>query len=441
MKKYFLLTLLACVCTHKAAAQSPDLYLPQWLKIDSLFLNHHGTTALKDLDKLRFQAEKDNNIGQQIKILLFQIVKDTQNTEGVVTAIQRLEQAEQKAKSPVKAVLQSLLGELFALYATERINFNDKNKPKTYAKDDLRSLSQEQMFDKALVYYKASLQDETTKKLPVSVLNVLTMPNYTPEDVFRPTVYDFLAHRVIDFNLKRGQWAGRMGYAEDYNPLFEAFFAPTDTFMPYAFDTIKGLSATHKFMPTYTFMLQTFQKLLQFHQKDANKAAFLEVERRRFDIFIGKNFSMPKESIYATNLEALIERYEQDPSVISLVDVLAQHYIKGGQFKNTQYSYQTVKVEHRFYLQKAYALCTRTLAQHPTAYRRELLERHIKHLQERALKIESEAVSLPEKPILFKVAFKNVDTVYCRWVKVSAMDSINRFNSEEFLNANIKQNG
>ena len=98
-------------------------------------MNHHGTTALKDLNKLRFQAEKDNNIGQQIKILLFQIVKDTLNTEGVVTAIQRLEQAEQKAKSPVKAVLQSLLGELFAAYADERIDFKKGGKHPVYAKN------------------------------------------------------------------------------------------------------------------------------------------------------------------------------------------------------------------------------------------------------------------------------------------------------------------
>ena len=186
MKKYLLLALLACVCTHKAAAQNPDGYLPQWLKIDSLFLNHHGKTALKDLDKLRIQAEKENNIGQQIKILLFQIVKDTENTEGVVTAVERLEQAEQKAKTPVKAVLQSLLGELFAAYADERIDFKKGGKQPVYAKDDIRSLSRDDMFDKAFAYYGTSLQDEATQQMPITVLDALTKPNRLKED---PTLW------------------------------------------------------------------------------------------------------------------------------------------------------------------------------------------------------------------------------------------------------------
>lgn len=402
-----------------ANAQKTDAYLPQWLKIDSLFWNHNGATALKDLEKLRLKAKKDNNIGQQVKILLFQIVKDTQNTEGVVTAVKRLEQAEKMAKQPVKAVLQSLLGELFGLYTEQYMNFNKNGKQQTFAKDDIRSLNREQMLDKALAYYEASLQDTLSKQLSINVLDALTEPNRLDEDPLRPTVYDFLAHRVLDFGLKRWRYSEELRYRDADDGLFEALFAPADSFKIYPFDKTEGISATHR------LLLRTFQNLLIFHQKDAQKAAFLEVERRRFFIFMTTSFPFPKEKLYETHLENLVKRYETDPSVIGVVDVLAQHYIqKGNRFKPAQYSYQKAEPDNRFFLQKADDLCRRTLAQHQQGFARELLENHIKFLQKRHLLLETEAVVLPEKPILFKVSFRNIDTVYCRWLKVSALDSV-----------------
>jgi Bacterial Alpha-2-macroglobulin MG10 domain/Alpha-2-macroglobulin family/MG2 domain/Alpha-2-macroglobulin bait region domain len=429
MKNSLLSFILSLTCTYAFTQQTTrpianDLYLKEWLRVDSLFLNHETKAAKNELNQLSQKAQREGNMSQQIKTLLFQVVKsplDTPNTEGVVSSVNQLRSVAKEAQSPVKAVLQSVLGELFWHFANEHVDFNKNKKAQTWAADDIRSMSKKQMTQVALDYFIASLTDETTKQLPVSMLDALTLPNIAKEDIARPTIYDFLAHRVLDFSIN--QMDARNSFEEYVFKPQQASYAPTDIFM-------KSIFANESHLPMANLMLSTFQNLLRFHQNDTDKTAFLDIERRRFLRLMQYAFRYEQETEYLEGLNTLIEQYGNTPSIVNLVDVLALFYIEKGEKYKSEYNiyqdYATTNLEpkNRFYLRKAYDLCTLFLKKHPNAYGKGLLEGHIFDIKKQSLLLKTEEVVLPHKPILFKLDFRNIDTVYCRWVKVSAAESM-----------------
>ena len=64
-----------------------------------------------------------------------------------------------------------------------------------------------------------------------------------------------------------------------------------------------------------------------FHQKDKTNAALLEVERQRYGSFINSEYSPFSEEHLEERLKTLVKQYENDPSVIGVVDVLTSYYI------------------------------------------------------------------------------------------------------------------
>jgi hypothetical protein len=427
MKNLFCLIFLCFVGAYTHAQQS-DLYLKEWLRIDSLFLNHENKAATFELNQLVQKAQQERNLAQQIKTLLFQTVKnpmDTSNTMRAAAAINRLVKATDEAQSPVKAVLQSVMGELF--WQLSEVRYDKVNNDKKWAEGDVRGMNKAQLLEKALAYYTASLQDETMKQLPITILDALTLPNITKEDAARPTVYDFLAHRIFDFSSKQ---IYNLIYFEEVDfKTTNDFYAPTEVFTNIVFPK----EASH---PTTYLLLSTFQKLLRFHRNDADKTAFLDVERRRFSILMQNAFREERETIYLKGLNALIDTYGNTPSVVSLVDVLATFYRdKGDKYNNIIYGRfaENMKPENRFGLKKAYDLCDNFLKKYPNAYGKELLEGHLREMEKESLSIVVEEAILPHKPTSFYVEFRNIDTVFCRVVKISAKGHYDSFRLKDNL--------
>ena len=417
MKNLFSLIFL-CFFTTQIRAQQSELYLKEWLRMDSLFLNNNKKAANLELNQLVQKAKQDGNLAQQIKTLLFQTVKNPLDSasfdapeKGAAVAINRLMKATNEAQTPVKAVLQSFMGELFWQLSESR--FDGGNKDKKWVEDDVRSMTKAQMLEKAHTYYTASLQDDATKQLPITVLDALTLPNITKGDVARPTVYDFLAHRVIDFSFKK---IHDNLYSEQL--IFKTtddFYAPSEVFT-------KIILPKETHSKTTLILLSTLQKLLFFHQKDADKTAFLEAERRRFSILMPYAFREKKEAVYLKGLNALIEAHGNSQSVLQLVDVLAIFYEdKGSKYRNNPWmGDEAYNLENRFSRQKAYNLCVNFLKKHPNAYGKELLEWHIQDMEKKDLSIVTEDAVLPNKPFSIAVEFRNIDTIFCRLIPISA---------------------
>jgi len=123
-----------------------------------------------------------------------------------------------------------------------------------------------------------------------ALLNKGTMP-----DAYRPTLYDFVAYEALAFYASGEQAAAK---AEDAFELTaeSPIFAPVEEFLKWQPGTTDTNSPTLK-------AVRLFQALLKFHQKDADKSAYLGADLDRLVFGRNKAFGAEKNPRYKDALE------------------------------------------------------------------------------------------------------------------------------------------
>ena len=408
----FLIISLIIILAVNAYAQKPsnmkydtNLYEKEWKEIEALKSKRLPKSALEKVEALYERAVRDNNPAQVIKTLGYKVSLQAEvNEDGGEMAIYDLEKEINTAKDPVKAILQSILGEAYGNYLSQNYwRFNDRTHTPDYRSDDIKTWSLEQLTDRMLELYMASVQPEIIKKINISTFDAITTKGNTDKE--RPLLYDFLSHRAID------QLMNSQSYLTSPNYKFELRDAEAlgtaDVFINHQFATKDEKSFKYR-------ALILFQELLGFHAKDKDPTALIDADLKRIQFAYDNIIHDQKDSLYLAALTAMAEKYNRLPVVAEIRYKEALYHER----KGSDYQPKTGE-EYQWELKKAWEIAQEVIQKHAGTYGAKQCLVLMTRIETKELMFNAERVILPEQPALMAINYKNVEEIFIKIVRVT----------------------
>ncbi|MCB0507369.1 MAG: alpha-2-macroglobulin, partial [Bacteroidetes bacterium] len=198
-QKITLLLLTILLISQYTMAQTD--YESKWKGITKMEEEGKTKDAATAVETLLEKARKDNNNTQIVKALLHKYkYMMTLEEDAELKIVNGLKSEINTSTGAEKAILQSILAELYYQYYQENTwKFSDRTETDTKQSDDFRTWDLKTIFKEINAYYIASLEQKTL--LQQTKLDAFTpiLINQKRSTFYRPTLYELLAHRAIDY--------------------------------------------------------------------------------------------------------------------------------------------------------------------------------------------------------------------------------------------------
>lgn len=387
-------------------------YEKEWKAIDSLENEGLPKSALEQVEILRKRAEKEDNVPQLVKTILYQAkYKKQLEADGEANVVEWLKAQIEIVKTfPAQHILQSALADYYNSYLEENYwKFTNRTNILEEDERDFRTWSIENFIIKTNELYLSSINDERLKQIPIQEFKALLLEG--KEDAgLRPTIYDLLAYRALE------HFKNDRSYLTESADKFyidqEVAFAPAKAFTEATF-TDKDKSNT-------SFQLKTlllFQQLIAFHLNDETPEALLDADLMRLKYVHEKSIVTNKDELYLKGLDRIIQQYEKHPMTAEAIYLKAQYFYNKGQ------AYERENGETgRWDWKTALILCESAIQQYPDAYGTKHCRQLLNAIQEKSLSLQVEQVNLPNQQLLFNVTYRNSPQVYFRLVQLTYDD-------------------
>ncbi len=380
---------------------APGDYAEDWKIVDSLERQGLFKSALERVEAIQAKAANDKNHPQTVKALLYRGKYTTQLEEdGFVKAIQMFESETAGAKYPEKAVLQSILGQLYTTYLSNQgWRINDRTPIPDGEGGDILTWSAAQIEKRALEYYSASVSQESVlRNTPVESFRDILTPSQGDTvngQVLRPTLFDLLAHRALEQFANERSWLNEPAYAFQLDQA--AAFSPAENFVKTPFESKDSTSGKW-------LAIRLFQRILDNPEKGT--APVIVADLLRLQFVHNSSVREDRDSLYRISLEALHRKYSDRPADSEIAYQLAL-LLYGLEAENDKGQNAAAAV----------ALCEDAIKRHPETYGAALCRNLLVSIRATSLNITVEDVSLPQEKALVLVQFRNLDKIYVKVVK------------------------
>ncbi len=445
IKKTFFLLIIALasiagafsVYSHQRSEKQPMLIFPkgstyekEWKKVDSLMANGLTKSALEVVQGIYDKSKVEKNSPQFVKAIIHRM-KLEQNMEeySLEKSLNKLEEEAKTATYPVKPVLESMIAESYwQYYQDNRWKFYNRSATANFDNNDITTWDLKTIFSNVVKNYEASLQNtDSLKRTSLNIYDDVLIVSQTDTRKFRPTLYDFLAHRAVDFYMNEEPDITRPVYKFELNS--ESYFWNAQDFAKLKIESQDTLSS--KF-----YAIRTLQDLTAFHLDDENPEALINVDLKRLQFVRNKSVSEIKDSLYLTSLQQLEQKYDMEPVSAEINYEIAKVYIA----KSAKYNPQQSE-ENKWYNKKALELCGSVIKSFPDTYGAINCNVLKAQIEAHSLDFITEKATVPGQPFRALVTYKNLKTVY---VRVAKMDidkynkSTERFYGEELISQYLK---
>lgn len=408
LKKILCILPLSFLLVLTTTAQKMNQYDKQWKKVDSL-MNQSGLTesALREVNKIYELAKKDKNEPQQVKALTYRLAlkgSKMEEEESTSTGLAELEKEMAVTTGNTRAILQSLAANAYnQTYNNLRWKLRNRSTTVNFVKTDVNTWSADDFHKKISELYLASLSNE--KQLQQTRLEsydaLIRKGNVR---YLRPTLYDLLAHRALDYFKTDDRNITRPAFLFEINQ--PEALADVNTFVHAKFQTKDEQSNQFK-------ALQLFQRLLQFHLNDAKPDALVDADIDRIE-FAHTYGTMPnKDARYLQSLDILISKYGNQPFSAQAWYLKAAYY-SGLADKYSRESDTT----HRFGNVKAVSIINQVLENKTASEGRANSYNLLQQIKRPVLRLQAEIVNLPSQHFRALVTFRNITQLQARIIKV-----------------------
>jgi hypothetical protein len=383
-----------------------DSFDRDWKKVDSLINKGLPQSALELVDGIYAKSKETQNHPQFIKATLYRIKLNADFEENFIEkTIVDLNQEIKQSQAPLTQLLHSIEADLlWRYYQANRYKFLDRTAISNINSDDMQSWDLNHLLDVIIKHYHASLSNaEELKQTDLQSYEAILLTEKNSKK-YRPTLYDFLAHRAVDFFMH--QEAGLTKPAESFHLNKEEYFLSASRFSNLKIETSDSLSL--KFYAT-----KIFQELLDFHANDIDATALTDANLKRLNFIHQYSNLEIKDSLY---LEALLHIEEEVSSLPISTDAsyqIAKLYQQLGQ------NYKPLESEkNRWEIKKAVEVCDAANNRFPESAGAKNCENLKATIQLPILNIETEKINLPNQPSLGLLSYKNVSRLHCRLIKI-----------------------
>lgn len=404
---------------HLSAQQKMTDYTSLWKKIDSL-INKKGLTqsALAEVNKLYAFAKKENQDAQVIKALIYRTsLQENTEEQADNKTVKALEDEINTAAEPAKSILNSLLAEKYLNYFQQhRYQLYDRTNTTTRNKQDIATWSADDLHATISALYLASLDNQKllqqTKLEPYDAIIVKGNARY-----LRPTLYDLLAHRALDYFKNSERDISKASYAfEVDNP---AYFSAADGFAKLVIRTADSTSLYHK-------ALLIYQQLLIFHTNDEKPDALIDADIDRLQFVQSYGVMEAKDSLYEKALNTITSKFPNLPAAAQAYYLVAElHAGKADQYRPlTTDEKDAVKGDYMI----AANICKQILQQKVESEGKANCFNLLQRIEKKELNLTTEKVNLPQQPFRTLVSYRNFSKLYFRVIQLSDEDKKNLVN-------------
>ena len=400
-------TVILCFCFSILQAQKTKSdYDMQWKKVENFQKKGLTKSALQQVENIYNDAQKNNNDAQIIKALLFKInLRQNIEEDASAKSIDSLENEIAIAKEPAKSILQSITAQLYWNYFQQnRYKLYQRTNTINFDKKDIATWTSDDLHQKIADLYLASLKNEKllqqTKPEPFDAIilkgNVRNL---------RPTLFDLLAHRALDYFKNDERDITRPAYAfEINNPVA---FASVNEFINGNFIS-KDSSSLHQ------KALIIFQQLLSFHQKDKNPDALIDADIERINFVNQYGVMENKDSLYINALKSLSQKYADNPLAAQATFLIAQNI-----YSKAIIAHQNHDSASGYTIVKAKEILDNIENKFPKSEGGINAQNLLKTILHPSLNLTTEKINVPQQPFRTLVNYQNFNTVYFRIISLT----------------------
>lgn len=389
-------------------AMSPFDFDKAWKEVAEHESKGLPESALKMVNEIEKEAKARNNSGQLVKAYIHQLkFTDVKEENAFIKNLTRLRKEAEGASFPAKPLLHSMLGEMYwQYYQQNRYEFMNRSTTVDFDIDDIETWSLARIVSETTNQYRLSLEDADKSKMEkIDVYDPVVYRGNTLGRQLRPTLYDFIAHRAVDFFSSSEPELAKPAYAFELDKA--EYLGDAKTFI--------GLQLSSKDTTSMKFFaLQLFQDLEQFHINDKDPAAWVDVDLKRLH-FVKSHLVLPtKNELYLKAIENL-EKQVSDNEVVGKVTVeKARIYVESASlYKPLQGD------DHKWDLKKAFELCEAAKKRFPDSDGAILCENLQEDVLTKSVSAEIEEVNIPGLPFRSLVSYKNFTDLHYRIIKVT----------------------
>lgn len=379
-----------------------------WKSVTKLENDGKTKDALAYVESIIEKARKDKNTSQAVKATLYKYRYSMileENSE--LKIVEGLKEEISKSSGTDKAVLQSILAELYFQYFNDNSwKFSNRTETEEKQSDDFRTWDLKTLFKEINSYYIASLENKELLQQTKLISYTVILNKEKGSHVFRPTLYDLLANRAIDY------------FNDDKSNLAEpsnAFSIDDKKYFASANDFIKiKLNDTDKHSQEYN-ALKIYQDLLAFRLSDKeNLDALADADLKRLQFVKEHYFNKDEnEVLYYEALQRIKNEYAKCD-----VGATINYEIANCIYQKAQDNQTIVK----FTIKEAIRICDETIKNYPNtegAINCTALKTTINYKE---LSLTTEETVLPNEAFKVLVNYKNLNKVFFKIVPIAYKD-------------------
>ncbi len=382
-------------------------YAKDWQKVDSLVKKGLPRSALKLVAKIYYKAKNENNIQQFIKANIYKIKLRSEYEEDFMKKnIDELNIEIKKAAFPTKQILHSVLAEIYwRYYQANRYKFLNRTETVNYNEEDINTWDLNKIVYQVKKNYLMSLENpDELKKIALKTYDLVLIKGKGSKK-FRPGLYDFLAHRAVDFFMNAEPGLTEPAYKFELDK--KEYFEPCKDFIK--INILSKDSLSNKF-----YAIKILKDLIAFHIDDKNPQALIDVDLKRLKFLKQNSVLELKDSLYLQALLNLEKKYSDYPNSTDVSYEIANEYYKRGAL------YKPLESEkYKWDKKKAYQCCEAAVKRFPDsdgAKNCKILQQQIKKI---SLSMTTEYANPSKKPFLGLLSYKNIKKTYFRIIKIN----------------------
>ncbi|MDF7813321.1 alpha-2-macroglobulin family protein [Hymenobacter sp. YC55] len=419
--RFFLVSLFALLMLFTAGSSAPTPpgsggNAAAWKRIDQLLSKDQSTSAAKLLEPLYQQARQRQDAPEYLRALLYKLrLLDAKEEEADEKAIALVEADLKTAKFPAKPILHSLLAQLYTTYYNRhRYQLHNRTtqavtNPTDASAADVRTWDAAHFGSAIVQHYQASVADELRRQqqLQLKTLGYAIRGGNTEGRALRPTLYDLLAHRVVD-NLQNDEFYVTRP-ADQFELKSPVLFGSAADFARLPLQAPKADSLNGQF-----YALRVLQQLTTFRLTDSkNLAALADVDLKRLRFVQQYTTLANKDSLYQAALARTAEVYKALPTSTEVLLELANHFSETEPAKAREI---TLQAEKRF----------------PDSYGAQQARVLRQRLEAAELRFTTEEVVLPQQPWLMRLNVRNAAQLYAKAYRVTIAQEIRRLSQGNY---------
>ncbi|MEM6801517.1 MAG: hypothetical protein AAF696_08935, partial [Bacteroidota bacterium] len=344
-------------------------------------------------------AQEDGRLIPSVKAY----IAEFQSQSGLNEKAIFLKSSIAQAVSPQKQILQSILAEYYYTYYLANLEALASQPLLEEEEDKIETWSRKKLIETTAKLYQLSLKKSNELKIfPSEQIYLAEVATKHPE--FRPSLFDILAHRALDF------------YSDPRTTLYPApagfkmraqgLIMSPEKFSLTSFPELDSLN--HIFIS-----LTIYQKLLAYQLDKKVYNALIDTHLRMIKWLRTYSSGLDKAGRYVKNLLYLIANFPNNHAIADVKYELAMVYVGiAGDFQPLGGN------AYKWDYQKAHEICEGSIAEYPDSRGAEKCKALIQLIEKPALRIAAEAINLPMKPFRMQLAYRNMDHLYYRLYRI-----------------------